>query len=388
MPEVALLPYLTYPTLVLMSPLTYLLTGNTWAFVFIAFGIIPTVDAILPVDTVNPTKEEQSKMAKKKSYRHMVYIAAIVEIAVWLWGLHVFATAELNVYQRVGFILSHGIFGAAGFNVAHELFHKISNKFEVILGNINMIPMLYLHFYVEHVWGHHKNVATPGDPASSRRNETLYAFLPRTLVGGFKSAWNLEAERLKKEKKSVYSLENRHFTFFLVYIVALTATYHFYGTLGLTYYLLVALNSVIYLETINYVEHYALTRKEIKPGVYEPVDIRHSWNCTQSFSNWILFRLQRHSDHHENALKPYQNLCSYEDSPTLPQGYPLCIIMSLYPKVWFEMAHGVLKKYHELGKTPAKIPMKVRSVVNKTIFWSFSVSFAVTAGCSAYNAYA
>jgi alkane 1-monooxygenase len=33
------------------------------------------------------------------------------------------------------------------------------------------------------------------------------------------------------------------------------------------------------LETINYVEHYGLRRKEIGKGLYEPVDIHHSWNA-------------------------------------------------------------------------------------------------------------
>ena len=47
-------------------------------------------------------------------------------------------------------------------------------------------------------------------------------------------------------------------------------------------------------------------------GVYEPVDIRHSWNAPYMVSNMLLFKLQRHSDHHENPYKPYQTLCSFE----------------------------------------------------------------------------
>jgi len=64
-----------------------------------------------------------------------------------------------------------------------------------------------------------------------------------------------------------------------------------FGILGTCYFLISVANSIIYLETINYVEHYGLSRKEISPGVYEPVDIRHSWNAPHRLSNYLLFKL-------------------------------------------------------------------------------------------------
>ena len=38
------------------------------------------------------------------------------------------------------------------------------------------MPCLYMHFYLEHNFGHHKNVATPLDPATSKLNQTVYHF--------------------------------------------------------------------------------------------------------------------------------------------------------------------------------------------------------------------
>lgn len=70
-------------------------------------------------------------------------------------------------------------------------------------------------------------------------------------------------------------------------------------------FLLTAINSVFYLEAINYIEHYGLLRKEIEPGIYEKVNISHSWNAPHRFSNYLLFKLQRHSGHHENGYKEY-----------------------------------------------------------------------------------
>ena len=42
--------------------------------------------------------------------------------------------------------------------------------------------VFYQHWSVSHL-AHHAKVATPEDPASSRRGESLYAFVPRSVWG-------------------------------------------------------------------------------------------------------------------------------------------------------------------------------------------------------------
>ena len=167
---------------------------------------------------------------------------------------------------------------------------------------------MYLHFYIEHTHGHHRRVATPEDPTSSRRNETLYQFLPRTIIGSWISAWQYEEKRLGTKEISVY---NRMHIFILCYLMFPSIIKILYGWSGMLFFLSTAGISIIFLETINYIEHYGLVRKEISPGVYEKVDIKHSWNAPHRLTNYLLFKLQRHSDHHENSYKPYQTLCSY-----------------------------------------------------------------------------
>ena len=85
---------------------------------------------------------------------------------------------------------------------------------------------------------------------------------------------------------------------------------YFYNLKATIFFILEALFSIIYLEAINYLEHYGLLRKKLENGEYEKVNICHSWNAPHRFSNYLLFKLQRHSDHHENCLKPYQTLIS------------------------------------------------------------------------------
>lgn len=176
-----------------------------------------------------------------------------------------------------------------------------------------------MHFTIEHLQGHHKRVATPEDPASAPKGMTLYEFIPKTIVGSLKSSYELNGPM------TILSLAGSVLFFYWIYwrqgwfttMVALA------GGLG----------GVIVLETINYIEHYGLRRKRNADGTYEKVTIRHSWNAPHRFTNYMFYKLQRHSDHHENSLKPYQTLCSYKDSPQLPHGYIGCIIIAPFPKV-------------------------------------------------------
>jgi alkane 1-monooxygenase len=95
--------------------------------------------------------------------------------------------------------------------------------------------------------------------------------------------------------------------------------------------------SVLLLEIINYVEHYGLARASTGPGRWERVLPRHSWNSPERVTNWFLLNLQRHSDHHAFAGRPYEQLRHYEDVPQLPAGYPWMMLVALVPPVWFRV---------------------------------------------------
>ena len=121
-----------------------------------------------------------------------------------------------------------------------------------------------------------------------------------------------------------------------------------YGTQTLILYLISAFGAIAYLEGINYVQHYGLRREKKENGEYQKVTIRHSWNAAHRISNYLLFKVQRHSDHHENSLKPYQTLDSLEESPQLCHGYTLTIIMCFFPSVWFAVMDPLVDEYNKL----------------------------------------
>ena len=55
--------------------------------------------------------------------------------------------------------------------------------------------------------------------------------------------------------------------------------------------------------------------------VYERPGWFHAWDTADRLTNWMLFKIQRHPDHHTNAGRPYQILRTFAQSPTMPTGY-------------------------------------------------------------------
>ena len=119
-----------------------------------------------------------------------------------------------------------------------------------------------------------------------------------------------------------------------LYLFAIT---FFLGTAALGFALIVGVMSFLFLETINYVEHYGLQRKQLPSGRYERVQTHHSWNSNHIIGRIVLYELTRHSDHHFKASKKYQVLENKTESPQLPFGYPTAILVAMCPPLWFKV---------------------------------------------------
>jgi alkane 1-monooxygenase len=61
----------------------------------------------------------------------------------------------------------------------------------------------------------------------------------------------------------------------------------------------------------------------------------HSWNASERVTNWFLFNLQRHSDHHYKPGRRYQVLRHIDEAPQLPTGYAGMVLLALVPPLWF-----------------------------------------------------
>ena len=149
--------------------------------------------------------------------------------------------------------------GVIGINVAHELGHR--NKwYEKLMAKSLLLTSLYMHFFIEHNRGHHKNVSTQEDPSSARYGENLYGFWFRSVVFAYLSAWKLEKERLKKKGKSFLSIHNEMIIFHLLQVGLTVGIGFYFGWVIMGYFIAAAVIGFLLLETVNYIEHYGLER--------------------------------------------------------------------------------------------------------------------------------
>lgn len=318
---------------------------------FIMFVVIPILEFFFTGTDKNFTKEEEETAKGKWIFDAMLYVNVPMQWGIIIYMLIRVTTPGLELYEIIGMVISAGMCsGVLGINVAHELGHR-RKKYEQYMAKALLLSTLYMQFFIEHNRGHHKNVATDEDPASSRYGEPIYFFIPRSIIFGYISAWKLEFERLRKANLSLWGWQNEMVRFHVYEIALVVAVFAIFGWLGGLAFLGSAACGYFLLESVNYIEHYGLRRKEVAPGRYEKCMPWHSWNSDHTFGRIMLYDLTRHSDHHYLAGRKYQVLRHFEDSPQLPIGYPAAIVLSFIPPLWFAYMHPKIAKI-EKGAHP------------------------------------
>ena len=328
------------PILGLIGPALYLLVSPSefWLWLsplFFYFGI-PLLDALIGEDPSNPPESEVPALEADPYYRWITYLLVPVLWASFIAICVFVASQPLSATGLLAMIINTG--GGLGFaiNLGHEMGHKKSTL-ERWLAKLALAPACYGHFYIEHNRGHHRDVATPVDPASSRMGESIYRFVLREMPGGFRRAWQLERERLARCGKSPWSLDNEVLQPALISLALYGALVATLGWQILPFLLLSAFWGAFQLTSANYLEHYGLLRRKLENGRYEVCKPHHSWNSNHLFSNWALFHLQRHSDHHAHPTRRYQSLRNFPDLPRLPSGYFGMYLLAYVPPLWFRL---------------------------------------------------
>ncbi|BDB43131.1 hypothetical protein Mkiyose1665_54410 [Mycobacterium kiyosense] len=307
-----------------------------WIGPVLAFGVIPVLDQMIRPDSSNPPEDVLEWLEGDRFYRCITYLYlpnqyGSVLLACWFWAGGGWVT--MTFADKAGLMTTVGLIGGLAINAAHDLGHTREVQ-ERRLAKLALAQTCYGHFFVEHNRGHHVRVATAEDPASARLGETLYAFVPRSVIGGVRSAWNLEAARLARDGKTRWTLRNDVLNAWLISIVLFAVLALWFRPVVLPWLIGQAVIGIGLLETVNYVEHYGLRRQQLASGRYERVRPSHSWNSNTVIANVCLFHLQRHSDHHANPLRRYQALRHDEESPQLPGGYSTMVPLAMIPPLW------------------------------------------------------
>lgn len=403
---ISVLPFFLPYSVPVLAVLSFYST-NPWHSLIPSFFVwffIPSIDMICLIFTSSSkrkltlTKEQRLMLDARLSFRMAIYFWVPTQVSFLLWSICQITQSQRwdlgpNFIRNTCLLSSVILCGAEGINCSHELFHRRS-CFERFMGDVLLSFVCYGHFAVEHTRGHHLRVATPQDPATFRVDQSFYSFLPRTIFGGFKSALSLEINRLRKyfPKSSqialIMTLENQVFRSIVIQSLISVLILIFFGTFGLFLFFLQSLSAVILLEQVNAIEHYGLLRKRRCDGTYEPVGPRHSWDAPLTVSNYIMFKLQLHADHHLRKLYTvsqclyitrtvtfrfwhlffrswikttiynveyfrtdvchrYQSLTVTEKSPKLPAGYLSLAPLLWFPPLWRRTMDPILKQYQE-----------------------------------------
>ncbi|MEW7280482.1 alkane 1-monooxygenase [Aquimarina sp. 2201CG1-2-11] len=331
------LKYLCAYTVPLMAIIGHLQLGLfTYLTPIYAFVFIPLLELITPSTSQILDNETKLSKSKKLVFDWMLHLNLPIVYGLLFLTLHTVTTHTLNTYEFVGIVLSNGIvFGANGINVGHELGHRFT--YERFIGKALLLPALYMHFFIEHNYGHHQYVATKNDPATARYNQPVYLFWITSSIGQYVNAWNTQAKLLKQHKHSFLSIHNDMFWYLIITLSYLLLIFMGYGFIGLQIAITSAITGFLLLETVNYIEHYGLLRAKTSNNRYERVQEKHSWNSNHTLGRIMLYELTRHSDHHHRASKKYQILEHKAQSPQLPFGYPTSVALALVPPLWFKI---------------------------------------------------
>ena len=302
----------------------------------IAYGVGPLLDWLLGEDENNPPEAVVPQLEADLYYRVLTWITVPLHFVTLIGCAWWAGTQPLSWWAFLVLAYIAGMTAGLGINTGHELGHKHS-AFEQWLAKIVLAVPAYGHFCVEHNRGHHRDVATPQDPASSRMGESIYAFALREIPGAMRRAWVLERDRLAKAGRSAWSLDNAILQSHAIALVVQGGLLALYGWKMLPFLVVHNLVAWWQLTSANYVEHYGLLRRRLPNGRYERPQPHHSWNANHTYTNLMLFQLERHSDHHAYPSRRYQSLRHFEDLPQLPSGYQGMFPIAYVPPLWFRV---------------------------------------------------
>ena len=339
------------PTLTVFGAF-FALRGEHWMWIYFAIFAIIVIfgDFAFGDNSANP-KYPSTKILNFLLYINFPFLFVAVLASIWMvgdyqlpdWGSSfMIARENTNIYDLVGYVIVMGLLVAsAGTNVGHELTHRKKNKFDMFLGNWFLAFTWDCAFAIEHVYGHHKYVATEKDPATARRGQNPYSFIFRSTILSHRNAWVIENNRLKKQGYNPFSFRNKMLIGYGRSGLLTAGAFYLSGWAGLIMFLLIAAGGKVMLEGVNYMEHYGLIREE---GA--PIQPKHSWNTNKRISSILLYNLTRHSSHHEDSSLEYWELKAYPHAPEMPLGYLSCVYLVLFtPWIYHRIMAPKLKDW-------------------------------------------
>lgn len=199
-----------YPLSPVIAVSLHAMTGSEWMLalpILFTYGLVPLLDVLVGEDRSNPPEQTVTELEGDRYYRLLTWLTVPLHIVSLVVAAGWAATQGLSPFGWLTLAVVTGLASGLAVNTAHEMGHK-RTRIEQLLSRLALAVPGYGHFTVEHNFGHHKHVATPGDCASARMNESIYRFALREMPGGLARAWRIERRRLARRGLGAFSARN------------------------------------------------------------------------------------------------------------------------------------------------------------------------------------
>jgi alkane 1-monooxygenase len=314
MPKLAFSMALLHP----LSVVAGVSLGGPWLLSTIVLSVIvyPAVELAWAHRAGEPTSSERGDGNVEGAFAAAIlYGVAFIQLGLVAW-LVCFGFGQLSGAAFVVVCYSIGLCsGTNGITIAHELMHR-RGRLASGLSWALLLATSYPWFRLQHLRKHHQLVASDADPATARYGQSVYSFYRQSIGGAFadlfKSTSGLAPRRCLAAMVALYSLLGALF-----------------GAWSVVAFCLQGVVGIFVLETINYIQHYGLLRK---PGARR-IGPELSWD-TSSITNYALFNLGLHSNHHSHPGRRFSSLSLPAGSPRMPFGYFTMALIALSPWLW------------------------------------------------------
>jgi len=320
------MPALIYP-LLLLAVLEGGGAAAGWWLVVFNVVLVPLLDE--GIKYLLPQWQPSPRVSRLLFARLWFWIYASLQGVTLLYALNLVSAEALTPVAYMGLVSGVGLMtGTAGLTAAHELIHRRPTS-DRALGLVLLGMTSYLHFRIEHVYGHHRHVGTANDSASAEAGTTFPHFFARGLVRGAVSAWRIEAAQRSRRGLPVFAAGNRLLQYLLILLLLYWAVGLYWGWATTVFFALQSLMAVHLLEAVNYVQHYGLRRSGDAR-----VSAADAWDSADPVSSLLVFNINRHAQHHRQPARPARALEPETASPKLPYSFFLMVFMALLPPLW------------------------------------------------------
>ena len=302
--------------------------GGWWLTLPLVFlnGVVPLLDWLTGWQDNGHFEKSDFSAWQISLFNWNTRLFALLHLGTMIWlAMHL---ARFNGWEIGLLLVTMSLLAGICFAAAHELIHA-KEPIDQVLQRLTTTFLFYPHYKLIHIRSHHVHAGTEHDENTAWLNESIYAYMFRTIPGSAVRSWQLEA---RQTGGGTEIFRNKIFAYAAGQAGLLLVLYLLAGGWGLLFYAAHILGAHVVLESVNYIQHYGLLRQR-HDGEYEKTGPEHSWDTYHFFSSYVTFRVGHHSYHHL-AVKPYYLLATEAQAPKLPTGYFWTIPMVLLPPWW------------------------------------------------------